>query len=54
MQERPVVSWSGHQHVQVAWAMHALDPDQLDVAGGRGAGDQGVRTGRVEPGERVG
>jgi hypothetical protein len=40
--------------VQVAGAVHALDPDQLDVAGGRGTGDEGVRAGRVEPGERVG
>src|SRR6266566_3411778 len=41
------------QHVQVARAVHALDPDELDVAGGGGTGDEGVRPGRVEPGERV-
>jgi hypothetical protein len=39
--------------VQVARAVHALHPDQLDVAGGGGAGDQGVGPGRVEAGERV-
>jgi hypothetical protein len=32
----------------------AFDPDELDVAGGRGAGDESVRAGRIEPGERVG
>src|SRR5690348_17869787 len=40
--------------MQVAGAVYALDPDELDVAGGGGAGDEGVRPGRVEPGERVG
>jgi hypothetical protein len=37
-----------------AWAVHALNRDQLDVAGDRGTGDQGVRAARVESGERVG
>ena len=49
-----VASGSSEEDVQVARAVHALDPDQLDVAGGGGAGDEGVRAGRVEPGERVG
>ena len=40
--------------MQVARAVDALDPDQLDVAGGGGTGDQGMRPGRIEPGERVG
>src|SRR4029077_7465423 len=39
--------------MQVAGAVYALDPDELDVAGGGGTGDEGVRPGRVEPGERV-
>src|SRR6516162_10397762 len=45
---------AGQEDVQGARAVHALDPDQLDVAGGGGAGDEGVRAGRVEPGERLG
>src|SRR5262245_43956532 len=42
------------EDVQVAGAVHAFDADQLDVAGGRGAGDQRVRAGGVEPGKRAG
>lgn len=38
----------------VAGAVHALDSDELDVTGGRGTGDEGVRAGWVQPGERVG
>ena len=33
----------GDEDVQVAGAVHALDPNQLYVAGGRGPGDQRVR-----------
>src|ERR1700759_1755206 len=44
----------GDEDVEVAGAVDAFDPDELDVAGGRGAGDEGVRAGRVEAGERVG
>ena len=40
--------------MQVARAVHALDPDQLDVTGGRRARDEGVRPGRVQLRERVG
>jgi hypothetical protein len=39
--------------VQVARAVHALDADQLDVAGGGRPGDQRVRARRIEDGERV-
>jgi hypothetical protein len=34
--------------------VHALDSDEFDVTGGRGTGDEGVRAGWVQPGERVG
>ena len=40
--------------VQPAGAVHALDPAELDVAGGRGSADPGLRAARVEPGEGVG
>jgi hypothetical protein len=40
--------------VQLARAVHALDPDQLDVAGRRRTRDQRVRPRRIEPGEPVG
>jgi YVTN family beta-propeller protein len=42
------------EDVQVPRPVHALDPDQLDVAGGRWAGDQRVRPRRIQPGESVG
>ena len=42
------------QDVQGARAVHTLDPDQLNVAGGRGAGDERMRTSRIQPRERVG
>jgi hypothetical protein len=44
----------GEEDVEVAGAVHAFDPDEFDVAGGGGTGDEGVRAGRVQPGERVG
>ena len=40
--------------MQDTGAVNAFDADQFDVAGSRGAGDEGVRTGRIEPLERVG
>src|SRR6266568_2285036 len=43
----------GDEHVEVAGAVDALHPDEFYVAGGRGAGDQGVRAGRVQPGEGI-
>ena len=36
-----------------AYALDALDPVELDVAGGRRTADPGVRTPRVEQGQRV-
>ena len=40
--------------MEVAGAVYALDSDEFDVTGGRGTGDEGVRAGWVQPGERVG
>jgi hypothetical protein len=34
--------------------VHALDPVELDVARRAGAGDPGLRPGRIQPGERLG
>ena len=41
-------------HVQVARTVHALDPVELDVAGGRRSADPGLRTLRVEEGHGLG
>ena len=44
-----------YQHdVQVPGTVHALDAAELDVAGGAGSGDPGLRAGRVEPGVCIG
>jgi L-fucose mutarotase/ribose pyranase (RbsD/FucU family) len=40
--------------VQLTRAVHALDPDQLDVTGGRGTRDERVRTGRGTASRRRG
>ena len=39
---------------QRARAVHALDPVELDVAGGRRPADEGQRAGRLEPGQHLG
>ena len=41
-------------HLERARAMDALDPVQLDVAGGGRAADPGERAGGVQPGQRLG
>src|SRR6478609_6508637 len=41
-------------HVEPAWAVHALDAAELDVARGRGPADPGLGAQRVEPGESIG
>jgi hypothetical protein len=48
------VSGARHDDVQCPWAMHALDPAELDVAGRTWSGDPGLNSHRVEAGDGVG
>jgi len=48
------VSGARHDDVQCPWAMHALDPAELDVAGRTWSGDPGLNSHWVEAGDRVG
>src|SRR5579859_7418693 len=43
----------GDEYTEGARAVHTFYPDEFDVAGRRGAGDQGQRAGRIQPGQGV-